>query len=166
MAGVTTKLSEIEAQIADLQAQAAEIRARGRADALSQALALVKQYSLTAHELGLSGSTATAATVRRAKSADPSQRVGKRTAILRLIAQTLIQQGPTRSRDLAFAVQAAALAVPSGHTVNVEVTAILSGKKTLFARMADGRWQLTSGAMEDAYLRRAPARSGCANRAT
>ena len=36
-----------------------------------------------------------------------------------------------------------------------EVTAILSGKKTLFSRMADGRWQLTSGAMEDAYLRRA-----------
>ena len=57
-------------------------------------------------------------------------------------------------RDLAFAVQAAALAVPSGHTVNVEVTAILSGKKTLFARMADGRWPLTPGAMEDAYLRR------------
>jgi len=154
MSGVTTKLSEIEAQIAHLQAQAAEIRARGRADALAQALALVKQFALTARELGLSGSAAKATSDRKVKSADTPLRAGKRTAILRLVAQTLIQQGPQRSRDLAFAVQAAALPVPSGHTVNVEVTAILSGKKTLFARMADRRWQLTPNALDDPYLKR------------
>ena len=151
---VTTQLSEIEAQIAQLQAQAADIRARTRADALSQALALVKQYGLSAQELGLTAIGTRSVTRRKTTSAD-AQPTSKRTAILRLIAQTLVQQGPQRSRDLAAAVQAAALPVPSGHTANVEVTAILSGKKALFARLDDGRWQLTPGALEEPYLKRA-----------